>query len=466
MKTSKLFTYLNRTPLEQWPEIKGYLRSKYSDKNEIITLFNYIRRSKTKLKSKILGLEVLHQKVAPHLPRKSFQNLMSKLSKDIEAFWIIKDLKGNKDEWEQKRILALNNRGFFKDANKRAQKYIHRMSKDEYLSIWKDYYVHQLCHEIVFSNNPMRESKVGGFEMFNKSINSIDNFYSNSLLYQGAEVHNRIRLYKEVWSKEILEKLNIASLYSESTLSHVLIDQMNLLETEYESNVDLIEKVLFSKEFDLAPRLALTLYYRLRRYYIVHIRKNQAPLNKKLLALIRWSIDSRLVFFNRILDLVRFISDIKLLIDLNQVVDAIEYKNEYLKHLNKDDQADAGPLSSIIIAYGALNYDEVVNLYVRTSFIDFKCKLDAASYYLRSSYELNGPDKDYFEAILKNLGSFLNRNESRLPATLYSSEKKFYHIFKLLVNGHSKQKIHEAISGARWLTHRSWLMEKLKADHD
>lgn len=463
MADNKLFKYLSVLQENEWNSLESFLRMTYSSRNDVMELFKYIKKNRKKITSKKLSTGSLNRTLAPHLNRKSFQNILSKLSLEIEEYWIYYDIKSNRDEWNTKRILALNRRGLFDQANSAFRAYQKKYNTKNRLSIWKDYYYHLLTHSLMFSNNPIRDSREYGQSLLLLSIKAIQRFYRNIIIFQVAEAKNRMHVLKESWPQEIIRLPESVHSDEIDLLEACLSEQLGLIDSNYQAESDLLHKTILDQDIEIAPRLALTFYYRLRRKFITKARSNKIIDEQNLVQLIQWSVKSNLVLFDGVLDIQRFISDIKILCTLNNSDYALAYRKDFLKYVVAKVQQEAKILSDIIISFSLNDYDRVCKSYITTSFKDFRIKLDASSYYLRASYEQFGQDKEYFEPILKNFASFLNRNKRHFSSTVYEGEKNFYHILKLLINQHNIVDIRNELQSKNTIFGRAWLLDKIQS---
>ncbi len=462
MKDSKLFRYLDALRSSEWREMLLFFKGSIGEENDAYKLFNHIYPYRKKLLHKKLEIVYVNTTLFPHLSRKSFQNIMSVLVKEIEEFWIVKDLSQDRARKELFRMEALNKRGLYHESDKSFDKVISLTDNNKYLDLWNDYFRLRAHFELYFSNNPIKSNQKKAQELIKCGIESIKSFSSHLLLYYKSELYNRQLLNYENWAAHIDFVTALSLDNNPDQLTQLLLDQGALLKSNYIEKPESLLSFLSHRTSDMSELVKLTSFHHVRRYYIMQVRRGDEEKVEDLVSLIQWSIDSGMLLYNKELHINYFISDLNVLCALFDTNQARLYKEKNFRYLNPNNRKEGDVLGEMIINFVERNYDLVVQAYSISIFRAASRRLTAAGLFLRSSYEMKGKDIYYFNSHLRNTSDFINRNTKYLSQQQVNSWKNFIKMFRAIVNQVNQEQQLKMLNDSKDIIHRKWLRTKIE----
>lgn len=462
MKNSKLFKYLDALHSSDWREMLQYFKGSVGENNDAYKLFNHIYGFRKSLSHKKLEIAFVNTSLFSHLSRKSFQNIMSVLVREIEEYWIWKDLKQDKVRREVHRLEALNSRGLYHESKKSLDVVFKLTDNTNHLDLWNDSYRVRALFKIYFSNNPIKDNSELVKFILSKSIESISSSTINLLEYFQAEFYNRQLNRSEDWKSEIdfIRMINLRA--PASVLSTSLSDQTDLLSKNYSFEPLALLGLLKNESISITPSIKIAFFYHIRRYYIIQVRGGNKSYVSDLLQLIKWSIDSGLLLFHDELEISYFISDMNVLCALKEVEEANLYMNKYLDKLHPEDVEEGRSLGEMIINFVLGKYDAVSDLYVRSTFKKPSRRLQAAGLFLRASYELRTSRDFNFDYYLRNVSDFIRRNERQLSVQQVQGWKNFIYLLKRMNKGTDEHELLTLLEKSKDIIHRKWLESSIK----
>lgn len=289
MKSSKLFKYLSVLQPSDWREMLQYFKGSIGEFNDAYKLFSNVYSYRKNLTHKKLEIDYMNEALFPHLSRKSFQNIMSVLIKEIETFWIWKDLKEQKARIELHRLEALNRRGLYLESSKTMKALEKRADNDLSPDLWNDYYVTKGRFEILFSYHPVKQKTKELKEMFSDYMSSLSSFVANIFEYSKTELLNLEKLKSHDWNKEIGMINSLVLEVSPTMLSKSLAWQHDLVKSDYQIKPQQLSQFIRNKKIEISKVLHITYYYRVRRYLLLRARTGEDLYIDELLSLISWS---------------------------------------------------------------------------------------------------------------------------------------------------------------------------------
>ena len=462
MKNSKLFRYLDILHSSEWRGILQFFKGTIGENNDPYKLFNHIYAFRKKLSHEKLEIAYVNETMFPHLPRKSLQNIMSVLAKEIEEYWIVKDLNQDRGRKELLRLEALNKRGLYHESDKSFDKVISLTDNNKNLDLWNEYFRLKANFELYFSNNPIKSNPKKAQELIKNGMGCIKSFTSNLFLYYQSELYNRQLLNYENWETdiELIETFGLNSNLDQ--LSKLLLDLKVLIRGDHKNRPKSLLTLLSDKSLDMSELVKLTSFHHVRRYFIMQVRRGDKEKIEELASLIQWSIDSGMLLYNNELHIHYFIGDLNVLCALSDTDQARFYKEKNLKYLNLNDREEGELLGEMIINFVEGNYDIVLRKHSVSTFKAASRRLQATGLFLRSSYELKGKDVYYFDSYLRNTSDFLNRNTKYLSKKQVDSWKNFIKIFGGLIKQTNHQELLKKLTEAKDVIHRKWLLNKIK----
>jgi len=262
MAINRLFQLIQTCTKEDWKWLRSSVRSSYDEDSQKAILFHLIHKHRKDETGQKLNDNHLWQKEFKHLSKKSFQNVMSLLLKDIEEALINKQIREDEQIHHSIRLKMLRERGLYEWHDSVSEQFENRKDKEvtRYNSLWT--FKNRL--DTYMSNHPVK---------YKDGINAVEN------LLQSWEEHKtdmdlmlkilgsyREVLFQEEWNRiERVEKERLHSQLQKSIYHLEIIRK----EKNEESRV-FIEKSLFESSEKLSKDLQIQYAIGLLEYYRYH----------------------------------------------------------------------------------------------------------------------------------------------------------------------------------------------------
>lgn len=457
MHSSKLFDCVKTLHPKEWKRIRLSMARQCGESSDIYRLYTYIEQNKRNLDHTRLNMSNVCSNLFPGKSKKVVLNLMSSLKQEIISALIHLQVDDSPDLSRMIKFEVLNKRGLYHEANKVATQLQNESNQHSVLDLWKWFYTLRVNHLQFFSNNTIKRNATFGREMVLDLIKSCLRFNSAILKYTAAEIHMRQILYAEDWIEELAE-LKHFYISDDHSLNKVIDLQYEFAESGFQMEPKKLAKILFDDTLELSSHMLLSLYYRIRRFYIDQIRTGSRQYNDQLAELIIWSLGKQAFIEDHRISKNRFSSDVIVLAKLGRPQKALEYIEKNGPFLEKSVRNEIVAMSKMQVFFAEDNYLEVVKIYSTILFKGQSTKVIATSVFIKACYEFE-EEKDVILRYIRNANEVLKRNKKNLAVTLVHSHRHFLIAMQYLLN--DKRKLKKYLATDLIISDRIWLNEKL-----
>jgi len=457
MFSSKLFRSIHVITDKEWKQIHKFLLYSKGENSDVLKLYQFIEGNRKNLQHQKLELERVNETLFPGRTRKFILNLMSELQALIVRFWTIQEINTEEDLKSMLNYQALRKRGLFKDADRIEQKLSTRNRNKNILDLWTAFYSMRTKHLQFFSNSENSKDIKKSRQMLEDLVLTLHQIFSNIAQYILTEIVNREHLHSENWI-DIKTNLKRVIQVQNHPLSESLKLLQEMLDKEYEEEPLQLGAILKNNQLKISDDLLLTFYYRIRKYYIIQIRQGNMTIKDKLKDLIIWGMEHTTVLENYNVNEFRILSEINILLNLSEIGTAKEYYRQNQKFIISKRKDDIDAIVQMDILFFEKEYDKVIDIYLKTSFILPTNKARSVRNYLKASYEI-GEDFEYLLRISRNANELVLRYKDSLSG-MFPLYKNFIKIYqKLLLKKYDE--VNQFIVSNEPLFERLWFIEKV-----
>lgn len=426
MKNSKVISILKTFNEKEWKNCRKYLKSQFKADSKDLVLFKLLFAHRNKLDSNKLNIEYLQTSIELGLStRKNIQNIMSRLTKQIEKFLVFQSLEDDEVEQEFRLFQVFNNRGLFKYANNYASRLVTSWDNSDKLDIKYLDYIRQVLHSQYFSNNPLKydRKKILIDELLNSSFTQ---YKIQFLLYNFARTLEENSNF--ISSADKLE-LKLSASYSSNTLL-TIIEHLNEIEqNSSKSSFDFLYQTLLDSE-QVSDELRAIIFRQCESYLMEFLkisRYNEE--NKKILELYEYGVEEGLLTYKEKMSPVKFQNIIQVACYLFEFGWAENFQTKFGSLVPLDIVDENSNITKIKIDFGKKLYSELITNILKFDFKFFMFKAQARWYLICSQFIIHD-NFEFFESQLTNFTQFVYYNKSKLSQTNFEGSLNLAKIFK------------------------------------
>lgn len=468
MRKSKLYLVLKEFDKYEQNRCRKYIQSPYFNRSEKLCdlyeiLIDCINTSEAAPKAEEI-LKKLHP--GEVIKDSRWRKYCSDLYKLVEDYLAQEEY--SKDNTAQVAYLidavAKKNIGTVsKNAIKRTNKVLEFSDKFPNETYYDKYYLELKKYDLQKANR-RRESKSNIEEI----ILSLDNFYISKKLKYYCDILSRKSTVAHNYNvKFIDELLNYLSKLSEKDLEPVILIYYRLVlminDLENVGNYYEIKKLLKKYAVQFPQEEAYTMYSFVVNYCARKINSGEQTFFREYFEIYKQLLTSKIIIINGELDVGIFKNLVAVGTRLKEYEWTKNFIDEYQNYLPDKQRENAVSLNSALFYFHLKNYDTVIELLRTVEYEDFLYNLNAKQLLLKTYYEIKEEETLFF--FFESFRAYVRRNNS------ISSDKKsqylnlIKHTKKLSsLFGEDKktlQKIKEDVQNEKYLSNRSWLLEKI-----
>ena len=453
MQRSKLFYYLNGFQSEDWKNFDRYLRKNHDRSSELVRLYHYVMNYKGDLESEKLNIDVAHKKLAKNIPRKSFQNIMSKLVKEINQYFIYEDVEATPMYSNLHLLNALKRRGLYDQCDKLASAV--QCEVEAYpLGIWKELVGLIINHGQFFSHNPIKNHE--GKELLEKCQRFLLSFSQNlNEFYKAVSNHftkiKGLPIDEPFWNgpfeldshnELITTWVNSVNKVSEDPTDQnldealeVFFEHLDRVDLELQSSALVILATIAAHKVSGGRTRFL---YKLKDLHLVGFNKGHYLVNNVVTGLSMLNVVT-------LLGIVGDYEEARSLVEKFKVNLIPEERPTVVALCNADTLICEGRFED---ALDKINQAD-------PNFIYFGLAYRRMS--LQAYFSLYKDDKYFMDAQFKNYFAFINNNRSKYSEKNYLGGLNFATILKDIYQGKDMDLISEKLSKEEYCDKRFWL---------
>ncbi len=457
MYSSKLFDCIKTINPKEWKSIRLSIAHQSGESSDVYRLYVYIEQNKLNLDHARHDIQIVSKDLFPKKSKKNVLNIMSSLNQEVIRSMIHAHVDTHPDLLRMIKFEVLNNRGLYHEANKVARQSQRESDQANILDLWKWYYSIRINHLQFFSNNPIQSDRTSGEIVVRNLINSYTRFHSAITKYTSAEILNRQIIYGENWTTELTE-LERYFTHDTHLLQKAIDMQYAFAKSEFQIEPTALLDILYDDSLEMSSDMLLSIYYRIRRYYIDQFRSGNHAAKDKVIELILWSMKQSVFLEDHRINGNRFKSDVIILTRYATAQLALEYISLNSPYLDRAIRDELIVMSKMLVNFAETQYLEVVKLYTTILFKDPLNKVIATSIFIKACYETN-EEVDILLRYIRNAKEVIKRNRKKIAVTAADSYHNFLIATQyLLVN---KNKANSFLNSGVSIIDRFWLIEKL-----
>lgn len=453
-KNTKLITSLMTVRQKEWKSLKRYLLLYTTKETEYYRLVDLLSRQ-TPLDS--LDIEAFRLKNFEDMTSKNFYNLMSKITDWIEDWMVATLINKNQRKKNMYLVKALNNRGLYTQADKKAEKIEKDILEEKQLDLNTNAEYHQLLYNQYYSNNPIKYRD--GENLLKKLVSTQMQSYKEYAMTYLLELHNRTELSKYQLNGEIEKLKSVCSLIEDNKLTSLLSQMEHLLRERKLETLKELTKVLLAKSIKSGRDLHLLFYGYLNRLSrIIWTIENQVD-KKLLLDITNYGIESGIYTENgKIIDYQFFnlIARLSLLIKQQEVFDFI---NQWSYMVNTSDLDSTVHHSNAIASFYYKKYKEVLVYTSKTNNYNQRTKLVSSALKAIALFEEN--EEGLLNDHLHNYKRMQKRKEIQLSVNFYKSHMNLTKVIELMCKKKYDSSIEINLNNYLPIFYKSWFQSKI-----
>jgi hypothetical protein len=454
MKKTKLIEALNTLADEEWSSFRRHVLMHTFEKSEIYKLFRLLQKKKNNF-DQLGEVEFFRDKYYPHLSNKALSNLMAKLYQIIESWFALSEMKSSKYDEEIYLLRSLNRRGLYDQANYIAKKIENRILEDKTEDDIKSKSLSSVYHSQYYSNNPAGKIQLGKLIKYHSQ-----NYIETSSLYEIELINwgniSRIDFTAEI---EILKK-STATLKA-TELSN-LLNAISLIFVKddvvaFKDVSSALLKGQFTYDSELHIIVANYMELLSRKLFMKGVLKDVKEVTKIQI----YSLELSAKNTEGRISSARFINIIGTLAYINTFDWTKKFIDKWIERVDSNYIEATKDLAYAQNCFYNEKFDKILNFTYHKSYDDIGQKLRAITLQLIGLYYDRKENYNSFHDSIINIKSFLNRNKSKLSASMYFSVLNLVNCIYDLQKG-NKLKVVDLVASNQNIFYRSWLEKQLE----
>ena len=424
MQKSKLFGLLSVVKSDEWSDLMHHIKTKRGVRPQVKQLSEFLYKRRKNLQSKVLDIDHVRTNYFDGMSRINFQNIMSKVCKLVEEYFILHSVLHDEAEMELRLFQELNERGSFELANKSASKSIDKWKNDESLNISLLLNILRIQHKQYFSHNPIKyqfDSQI--IRRMQDSLAEINQIHSAYYAHLKATAIRR-----EQRMATIFQQKNDTSAISQS-LDNIIFHLDKMFEERSQESFDYLYVIILNN-LELDKELRAIIYNKCRNFLTYQLSNNSIGNRKKMvLKLYDFGIEQEILTYNGALAPVNFQNIIQIACYLKEFDWAISFRENSLDLVPSKEKDENAILSKAQILFEQKKYEEVISLISTSDINHFSLRL-LSRWLLLSSHFIRHDSIEFFGSQLDSYTQFIYYNKSKLSYKNIESSLNLAKIFR------------------------------------
>lgn len=465
MEDSKLILLLKTFDKEDWRWFRKFLLSPYfNSREELILLFDYLRKQAPDFGPLGLKKEKIFKKIFPKQPfnEKDLSYSMSYLLSLAEKFLMQRQFEDSPPNMNNHLLRSLVNRQLNKHYNFHFDKFEKQLQT--YQTVHIDYYLQQYhLAEIAHTHFETQNLRQNDNQQLQETHRHLNQFYFLHLLKHSCELLTRKKAYGGEFQPLLTDSV-IHFLQQQENIDPLLsifLQIYTLLKEENPSSDFELLKTLLQQFEDKIPQSEKRfIFLHAINYCLLQINKNNQPnyYVEQSLELYLKGIKEGFLLNNGYLSPWTFKNVIRLGLNLKRYSFTEDFIQTYHKQLELEFQEDALHYNLANLYYQKKDYQTAQIHLIQVQFSDIFYTLGAKTMLLKIYYV-----QEEIEALFSLMASFsiyLRRNK-KISSDYRATFSNFNSLLSQIVRA-QKDKIPaivEKINNTKQLTERKWLLE-------
>ncbi len=417
MKENKLGVLLGSFKDEDWKCYQKFAKSRYSDNSDYKLIIDQIKKHKDRYDTKNLDSEYLRKQIRPSAKPIVFSNVISKLCKHIEAYFIWAEIMDDPMMEDTLLLKAFGKRGLTVQFHKQKKK--SEQKRDQMpLDLWAHYHEFLGAYLEYFCN--MTSTTQNGGRVLKSSIDNLNNFKKTIDKYLFVEVVNRKVLTKENWGNSIQQLENSHS--QNELLDSILTNLISLKEMNIESSFFFLKGLLknISLSIEIRNTILVHLLSFISKQNTIH---GENKFTAHMIELQEFGIKANILFPNGKIPFSRYLNIIHRACYTKQYDWAINFTKKFSIQVFNDKKYQTQNIGIAYIEFSRGNFEKVIDLLSSKKYHYIGLEYRAKWLLLSSNFELNKDDLPNLEYNIRNFKSYINRNKKLLPSSTFEGLK-------------------------------------------
>ena len=450
----KIITLLATFTSEDWRECGHYLRGRYREGNEILTLYSALKHQKLRLTRPVFEMEEIRIDHFNKITKKSFNNLLSKLYGKIEEYFIHHTLQQDVIKSKLTLLKALSDRGLYKEFDKKAEELEQVLLDENRVDLYDELHLMQLNHMRFFSNNPIKNHR--GSQLLSDLSSSSEHFLRQyNQLVEATNIH-----FQQV------TKENDPIAQSKTTkpqTDQIIRELYNLKNNPTDVTFRKLKDTITSASSNINKELETIILEFLIHNAHQRIKSGDLSIVSNLLELYEYGFDSGTLLSNQTMTENKLINVVVVACANENFEKAYDLLYKYSDLLLKGTRTQTILIATALIKFYSGEY---ANLYASIKDVSFKTtpqQIRRRWMLLCAAYKLMGTDKFYMNGLLKNYNSYLYNNRSKLSSSGFEGSMNLSRAIYMMLQGDNKEEIADFVNSCKHLIFKTWILKEVEA---
>lgn len=464
MKKSKLISLLETLNKKELRAFSLFVSSPYFNKyEENILLTNFLVNCAPSFNEEKISKEAVYDVLFPDqkFDEKNLSYIMSGVTKLLEKFFQIRMFEAKKFQQEKFSLQTLIDKKQLKIYEREYEKVSNNLKKVKKQN--NEYFLNSFqLAEISIEHFNLLQIRKHNIALQDAS-NFLDKFYLSTKLKYLCTMLNDQKMIASEYQLTLKEEIsNYLSQNSNNLDPNIELFYLTfqMLEKEDDSNrFELLRQFLQSKTEHFTVSDATFVYFSSINYCIRKIRKGERKYAEEALKLYIEAIDTETLYENGKLSQWVYKNIIDLALGLKQYDWIEEFIYEYNDRLDEKFQQNALYYNLANLFWHQKNYSKAMVMLNQTQFTEIYYSFGAKEMLIKIYYELD--EIDPLTSLLASFTLFLKRNKS-VSKNIKVNYLNFCSFMNkiLRLKPHKKEALVGELKQSKFLTGRSWLIEK------
>jgi len=442
---------------KEWKSLKRYLLLYTTKETEYYRLVDLLSRQ-TPLDS--LDIEAFRLKNFEAIASKNFYNMMSKITEWIEDWMVASLINKNQRKKNIYLVKALNNRGLYTQADKKAEKIEKDILEEKQLDLNTNAEYHQLLYYQYYSNNPIKYRD--GENLLKKLVSTQMQSYKEYAMTYLLELHNRTELSKYQLNSEIEKLKSTLTEIEDNKLSSILAKMEDLIIEKKLTSLKEVTQILISNTIKNGSDLHLLFYFYTYRLSGI-IWNSENKVNENLLKkIVSYGLESGIYTENGKMSDHQFYN---LIIRLSLLIKHKDVKDFIYQRSHLVDTTDLNSTiyhSNAITSFYYKKYKEVLVFTSKTNYYNERTKLIGSA--LKAIALFEEDEEELLYNHLNNYKRMQKRKEKSFNLTFYLNHKNLIKVIELMLKKKYDNSITIDLENYLPIIYKKWFVDKLIRD--
>ncbi len=453
MHKKKLIRIIVSMDDQELKACRKFLKATLSSSSDAQQLFDYIWSTRKNFQSKKLEIERARVRLKPHITPKSFLNILSSLTKQIELFWLIRELSSETRKFDYALMLGAiyKKKGLyscFDEIHKELDTFSQEMTP---LDLKKNWQLMRRHEQIFFSESLPKEGRI--HELV-KADEHLKKFYAEWRLFCDIEAINQ----KKIFNKENL----FPAVYDATPLENFLQKLAKLVESDDLESFVFLENILFNQPTILSKQLAqITLIYLINScsYYI---NLGQEAFIDKLANFYDLGFENELLLYHGKLLEKHFLNAIDANTKAKTASDTTVFIEKWILQTASKNPTALKNVAYAMHHFSKENYAEALQFASAPQIITNNLNLSLRAQLIKicslcSLYE----EYSHKQEVLRNVLSFFKRHQADLNPVTFEGITNLIEIIRMIWYKKPLLEIKNFINNSKTITFRYWINKRL-----